>query len=405
MGSSSLRILVTGLIAQYPLGGVTWDYIQYVLGLDNLGHEVYYLEDTGDWPYNPQEGGLASGKDPCAYNVEYLGEVMARFGLEDRWAYRFCDENWLDVDEWYGMRAAKRRRILETADLLVNVSGSLGRPEEYRSVGTRAYIDTDPVFTQIGLLQDGSSVGEFRQTMAEHDVLFSFGECLPGTLPPTSYEWTPTRQPIVLEEWTPRADRRETYTTVMNWTSYEGATFNGETYGQKNKEMLRFLDLPGRVQPVSLELAVNEGKTEHPPRDRLRDHGWRVVDPGEVCPDWESYRSYIRRSKGEWSVAKNGYVKGQPGWFSCRSACYMAAGRPVIVQDTGFGSVIPTGMGLISFETVEEAARAIRTVESDYERHAEAAREIARAYFRADQVLEDLIERALAGSARSSSEQ
>jgi hypothetical protein len=146
-----------------------------------------------------------------------------------------------------------------------------------------------------------------------------------------------------------------------------------------------------------LELAVNEGKTRRTPRALLAHKGWCLVDPAVVCPDLDSYRHYIETSKAEWSVAKNGYVVGQAGWFSCRSACYLAAGRPVIVQDTGFGAVLPVGAGLLSFTTVEEAVAAIRDVEANYERHTQAARGIAEAYFDADQVLTRLVEEALGG--------
>lgn len=394
MDYSSLRVIVTGLIAQYPLGGVTWDYLQYVLGLHRLGHDVYYIEDTGDWPYNPAEGGLASEDARCAYNLAYLNDVMGRYGLEDQWAYRFCGQ------DWYGMSDSRRRRVVDTADLLINVSGTLQHPDEYRSVPRLAYIDSDPVFTQINLLNGDPEDNIYRRGLEAHDVLFSFGECLPGTLPSTGYEWRPTRQPVVLSEWTHEMPHREKYTTVMNWTSYEGVEFRGQTYGQKNSELMRFIDLPERVAPVTLELAVNEGKTEHPPREMMRSNGWSVVDPDEVCPDMDSYREYIQTSKGEWSIAKNGYVRGQTGWFSCRSACYLAAGRPVIVQDTGFRPVIPVGDGVLAFSTVEEAVEAVREVESDYGRHSSAARDIANSYFAADHVLSMLIERAFEPASR-----
>jgi hypothetical protein len=158
---------------------------------------------------------------------------------------------------------------------------------------------------------------------------------------------------------------------------------------------MRFLELPGMVAPTVLELAVNEGKTRRTPRALLAYKGWRVVDPEAVCPDLDGYRRYIESSKAEWSVAKNGYVVGQPGWFSCRSACYLAAGRPVVVQDTGFGAVLPVGEGLLSFTTVEEAVAAIQDVEANYARHAQAAHALAEAYFDSDKVLTRLIDEAL----------
>jgi hypothetical protein len=382
--NAPLRIIVTGLIAQYPLGGVTWDYFQYVLGLARLGHDVYYLEDTGQWPYNPVEGGVSSG---CAFNVEYLAGIMERFGLADRWAYRFPWES-----QWFGLSDEKRREVIRSADLLVNVSCSLANPEEYREVRRLAYIDSDPVFTQVKLARGQA---DFRKLIDAHDVHFSFGERLSSAVPVTGHNWRPTRQPIVLSEWHPSAPGRDVFTTVMHWTSYNTVVYCGQAYGQKDVEFERYLDLPGLVAPTVLELALGAGKTRRAPQHLLARKGWRVVDPGQVCPDLESYRGYIESSKAEWSVAKNGYVIGQPGWFSCRSACYLAAGRPVVVQDTGFSDVLPVGEGLLPFTTLEEAADAVHAVDGDYRRHARAARAIAAECFDSGKVLSRLIEEAL----------
>ncbi len=382
---SKLRIIVTGLIAQYPLGGVTWDYLQYVLGLIQLGHDVYYVEDSGQWPYNPGSGGL--GKD-CDFNIQYLAAVMSRYGLAEQWAYRFPWQS-----QWFGISDIKRKQVIESADLLVNVSGSLEYPEQYRQVRRMAYIDSVPVFTQIKLARGQL---DFRKWIDMHDVHFSFGECLSAKIPETGHQWRPTRQPIVLSEWRPHGSFREVFTTVMNWTSYKPVMYEEKCYGQKDLEFLRFQDLPSLVAPTALEIAVNAGKTRRTPRQLLAHKGWRVVDPANVCPDLDSYRRYIESSKAEWSVAKNGYVRGQPGWFSCRSACYLAAGKPVAVQDTGFSNVLPVGEGLVPFSTVEEAAVAIGKIQENYKRHAKAAREIAEGYFAADKVLNQLLHVALA---------
>jgi len=183
----------------------------------------------------------------------------------------------------------------------------------------------------------------------------------------------------------------------MNWTSYNPVLYNGQSYGQKDVEFMRFLELPSRVTPTVLEIAVNEGKVRRTPRALLARKGWRVVDPQTVCPDLESYRRYIESSKAEWSVAKNGYVVGQAGWFSGRSACYLAAGRPVVVQDSGFAGLLPVGEGLLSFTTMDEAVAAIREVQASYARHAKAARAIAESYFDSDKILTRLIESAAEG--------
>ncbi len=407
--SQSLRIVVTGLIAQHPwLGGVAWDYVQYPLGLHRLGHDVYYFEDSGEWPYTLNGG--ASGQDWVAHdpsaNVNHLSTVMARFGLGERWAYRFPIK-----PRWFGMSGAKRRDVLRTADLLINLSGTLKRPSDYRSITRLAYIDSDPVFTQIKLALPRGQL-KFRKRVAAHDVHFSFGERLSAPVPGTAYTWLPTRQPIILSEWTPTREPRPAYTTVMSWTNYKPLRHGGQQYGQKDIEFQRFVELPRTRPGMTFEVALNA--TEHvqwksggdaarrapsgvrlSASERLTQAGWKVIDAHAACSNLDRYRAYIQSSKGEWSVAKNGYVKGRPGWFSCRSACYLAAGRPVIVEDTGFGDVIPTGLGVLAFSSLDEAAAAVGEVEADYPRQAVAAREIAAAYFDSDRVLTDLIERAM----------
>ncbi len=379
--ASALRVIVTGLIAQYPLGGLTWHYLNYVLGLKRLGHDVYYVEDTQLWPFDPAEGGLGKG---CRPNVEYLDGVMARYGLGDKWAYRFDYEK-----RWFGLSAKQVGEVAASADLLINVSGSLARPGSYRSVRRMAFIDTDPVFTQIKLALKQQ---DFCRKVEMHDAWFSFGESLSDVVPDSGFRWNATRQPIVLSEWRPSAPRRETFTTVMNWTSYNDVVYNGQRYGQKDVEFKRFIDLPGRVAPTELELAIASGKTRKTPIDLLKIKKWSLVDPHEKCADVDSYRDYIESSKAEFTVAKQAYVVGRSGWFSERSACYLAAGRPVVMQETGFSDVLPTGEGLFAFTTEDEAVAAIRAVESDYPRHSAAARAVAEQYFDSDRVLQRLID-------------
>jgi glycosyltransferase involved in cell wall biosynthesis len=410
---SSLRIVVTGLIAQHPsLGGISWHYLQYLLGLRRLGHDVYYFEDSGQWPYNFDGG--ASGNDwvsyDCSENVSYLNSLMRRFGLENRWSYRFPIRN-----QWYGLSDSERRDVVNRADMLLNVSGSLEFPDHYRQVGRLVYIDTDPVFTQVKLARGEQ---DFRNRVDAHDIHFSYGECLSASVPRTGHNWQPTRQPIVLSEWRTSTAPRNGFTTVMSWTSYKPLTYADKTYGQKDVEFYRFLNLPMTVRPVRLELALSniehvnwrteienmppmvfelmQGQPEWSSRELLVHAGWSVVDATETCRDLDSYRNYIQSSKAEWSVAKNGYVQGQPGWFSERSACYLASGRPVVVQDTGFSAVLPVGEGIFAFKTLEEAAAAIEEVEANYAREAKAARAIAGDYFDSEKVLKRLIEETFA---------
>jgi len=378
-----VRILVTGLLGQYPLGGVTWDYMQYVLGFERLGHEVYYFEDTGQWPYQPNERGL--GADP-SYTVDYLARLMRRFGLEDRWAYCYPWQS-----QWFGLDAARRREVIDGAELTINVSGTLARPERYRGRGRLVYLDSDPVFTQVKLARGQD---DFRRLVDAHDVCLSFGECMGAEVPQTGHVWLATRQPIVLSEWEPVAARRDVWTTVLTWASYNPVEFEGVVYGQKDVELARFEDLPRLAAPSRFELAVSRGKRTKLPDDLLRHKGWGLVDPAEVSADIDAYRDYVRTSFGEWSVAKNGYVRGQSGWFSCRSACYLAAARPVVVQETGFSKVLPVGDGLLSFRSVEQAVDCVRRVAADWEHHSLAARALAEQFFDSDRVLTELIEAA-----------
>jgi hypothetical protein len=410
VGTQSLRIVVTGIIAQHPwLGGVAWDYVQYAAGLRELGHDVFYVEDSGEWPYT-RDGG-ASGHDwiayDCSANVRHLASVMERFGMAERWAYRFPIK-----PRWFGLSALRRREVLESADLLINVSGTLKRPSDYRSVGRLAYIDSDPVFTQVKLAAPRGHI-KFQKRAAAHDVYFTFGETLNELPVPTRYDWRPTRQPIVLREWNTAGGPGIAYTTIMSWASYKPVVYLGRSYGQKDVEFRRFVDLPRRVPEGTFEIALNT--TEHAtwetadanaprrirPADFLSHAGWSIVDAHAACADVDRYRSFIQGSKGEWSVAKNGYVQGRSGWFSCRSACYLAAGRPVVVQDTGFGTVLPTGRGIVPFSTEAEAAAAVREVDARYDVHRRAARDIAETYFDSRSVLTSLVERAMNSERRA----
>jgi len=406
-----MRIIVTGLIAQhYTLAGVSWDYIQYCIGLKQLGHDVYYFEDSGEWPYNLDGG--KNGDDwvekDCFKNITYLKNLFDRYGLNDRWAYFFPFSS-----EWYGMSDRKRNEVLQTADLLINVSGTLEKPWNYDAVKKLVYIDSDPGFTQVKLKL---SQGDFMKRVAAHHCHFSFGESIPPNLQDSRYDWKPTRTPIIMSEWAGPKSHNSRYTTIMNWTSYKPLVFEGKSFHLKDIEFIKFIELKRKLKNICFEVALSklqhknwqsalpdhfaeEGKNTDisfsTPAELLSHYGWKVVDPTEYCHDMDSYRDYILQSKAEWSVAKGGYAISKPGWFSCRSACYLAAGRPVIVQDTGFDSALPVGEGILSFNTMEEAVEKIVEVETNYQLHAQRAKEIAFEYFDSGKVLQDLVERAI----------
>ena len=388
-GAGRLRILVLGYIVRGPLGGLAWHHLQYVLGLARLGHDVYFLEDSGDHPscYDPATD--ATGPAP-EYGLRFAARAFARLGVGERWAYHDAHES-----RWLGPCASRVPDLCSSADLLLNVSGVNPLRPWLSEVPARALIDTDPVFTQIRHLVEP----EARDLAARHTAFFSYGENLArgqSAAPQDGLPWRPTRQPIVLDAWpvTP-GPRSGKFSTVMQWDSYPPQEYAGQHYGMKSHSFGPFLDLPRRAGPV-LELAVGSASA---PRGLLREKGWSLADPLEITHSPWTYQRYIRGSKAEFAVAKQGYVSARCGWFSERSAAYLASGRPVVVQDTGFGAWLEADAGVIGFTTADEALAGIEEVSGRYELHCRAARELAAEHFDARAVLGRLIEEALAPAA------
>ena len=390
--TDQLRIVVGGFLGLLPAGGVTWDYLQYPLGFAELGHDVYYIEDTCLWPIY-QAG---SGGDDCSGNVRHLGAVMDTFELGDRWAYR-------DVvsDNWFGLDGHRVREICRSADVFVNVSCSTFLRDEYRDIPVRVLIDSDPMFTQIQCRTgDGFTAGSrgMLDLVRDHTHHFTFGENIgqPDCLvPDCGVRWRPTRQPVCLSHWavTPLpTDDDAAFTTLMNWSAGKQLDFDGRKWGQKDVEFRKVMSLPGAAPHVPLAVAVGQTAGEPFPADEAARHGWRVLDPKVCAADWCEYRQFIERSLGEFSIAKHTYVAARTGWFSCRSACYLAAGRPVVVQETGWTRSLPSGEGVLAFDDIDSAAAALRQVMADPQRHARAARRIAEECFDARHVLGDMID-------------
>lgn len=395
---SALRIVVTGLAATYPFGGVFWDYMQYLLGFHRLGHDVWYLEDTGKWCYDPRAFTFV---EDGSYNAQYLARQLELLdpALRERWFYRDA------TGQTFGRTWADVKNFCRSADLFIHISASCWMRDEYFAAKRVAFIDSDPMYTQSSVppYLDGSISDEARarvDMLRQHDVFFTFAENIgaPDCLIPTAlFDWLPTRQPVVLECFeaarVPLANRRRVLTTVASWEPTEsGPVVNGVTYRGKSTEFERFIDLPARSS-VPFELALS-GKI---PTDRLQAHGWQVRDAYGISHDPWIYRDYLAQSLAEWSVAKNAYVASHSGWFSCRTACYLALGVPAVVQDTGFSSSLPSGEGVLTFTTLDEASAALDNLLSAPERHAQAAHTIAHDYFDARVVLQRLVEQALAG--------
>lgn len=380
-----MRIICTGLLGQYAFGGVTWDYLQYVCGFRQLGCDVWYYEDTETWPYDPVKN--ETGSD-CSSNVAYLKKVMEEFDLGDRWIYRNAPDG-----TYHGAITDEVavERLMANSDLLVNVSGACWLRPVTMKVKKKAFLDGDPMFTQVGIVQGKS---EFVERIKAHDFHFSFGENIGQPdckVPPAGIHWRPHRQPIVLDFWPFATEPPEDmFTTVMNWASYKPIEFAGEQYDQKGVEFMKFVDLPQHTNQ-RLVVAMGQGIGSKRPTDLLRKKGWEIIEPADHLPDHRNYRDFLRRSKAEWSIAKNAYVKSWSGWFSCRSACYLALGRPVVVQDTGWTKFYPHEEGLLAFRSMEEAIRGLDAINADYDRHRRAARAIAEKYFDARKSLTDLM--------------
>ena len=397
-----LRIVVLGTVASEPWAGMAWMHMQLAVGLRRLGHDVYYYEVTSAWPYDPTHRMRLCDGD---YALPYLARVAEAFGLGGRWA---CRRSYSD-DAWFGMGRAEAEELLATADLTLNVSGATrARTREGLKVGRLVYFGTDPGYHELAFANGDPDA---RRLVEEHDEVVTYGENIgtPGCpIPPLPGLRSRTRQPVLLDLWEAGPPSNEAFTTVCNWKQ-EGRDieYDGDTYyWSKDREFLKLIDLPRRTsQPVELAMGLGDSTAIRPfqetvsatgvdtsVRTTLESNGWRLVDAHAFTTDLWAYRDYLRASRGEFTVAKDMNVRLRSGWFSERSACYLAAGRPVITQDTGFGRVLPTGEGLFAFDTVEDILAAFEVVNSDYERHCRAAREIAHEYFRAEAVLARMLE-------------
>ncbi|MCI1193669.1 glycosyltransferase [Calidifontimicrobium sp. SYSU G02091] len=384
--NSRLRIVVLGYVVRGPLAGPTWHHLQHVLGLKDLGHDVWYLEDSTDEPfcYDPQRQVVDTD---ASYGLAFTQRVFGRAGVGDRWAYHDAH-----TGTWYGPAAQRMPEVCRTADVMINVSGINPLRPWLERIPCRVLVDTDPVFTQVDHLQDPERMRFARA----HTAFFSFGESIGHsgcTVPDDGLPWQPTRQPLVLRCWQPAPPRPDgAFSTVMLWDSYDRRHWGGRTFGMKAEEMEHVLAMPQRCAGARFEVALGSPTAPH---DRLRALGWRVLDPIALTSDPWVYQDYLRASKAEFSVAKHGYVSTASGWFSERSVSYMACGRPVVVQDTGFSRHLPVGDGLLAFRDPDEAVAAVAEVDARYAHHCDAARALVEAHFDARRVLARLLDRAL----------
>ena len=359
--TESLRIVVAGRLAGVPdQGGASWAILQYLLGFRGLGHDVWFVEPIG------------ADEDPLDRSPigRGFGRIMRSFGLEDRSTMFRAGS-----DDAIGVPLDRLRRGIRDADLLLNVSGVLDDESLLGMARRRAYLDLDPAFTQLWQETEGIDMG-----LKAHDRHVTVGLAVgdaSSTVPTLGLDWLTTLPPVVLDEWTVGdAIDHPGLTTVGNWRGYGSVEWQGVMYGQRAHSFRELMHLP-RLTREPLMPALSIHPDERPDVEALEENGWRLLDPGEVASTPERYRSFVRGSKGELGVAKSGYVLSRSGWFSDRSACYLAAGRPVIAQDTGFSRYLPTGTGLMAFDTAEDAAARIDDLNARYREHRSTARSLA----------------------------
>lgn len=379
------RIIVFGILFWYPLAGVTCQFLHYLIGLRRLGYDPYYIEDSGRWIYDPSLNDLSPD---ASGNIAAVLPALQAHGFGNRWAFR----GKYPGGKCYGMSGPQIEQLYRDADAFLNVTGAQEIRDEQLAIKRRIYVESDPFASQVKVAK--GDAGMIR-TLAAHDTLFSFGENLGASdcdVPMERFKWLPTRQPVAMELWDGPPCGGDTFNTITTWHNKgKNIEWRGDTwYWTKDREFEKILDLP-RCRSVKFELAAT---VDDEVKALLHRHGWRQTSSIGISRDLDGYRNYIQQARGEFTVARDQYVRPNTGWFSDRTACYLAAGRPVITQETGFSKFLPGGRGLFGFKTMDDILRAVDAIESDYAGNCRAAKEIAAEYFATEKVVGSLMERA-----------
>lgn len=377
-------ILVSGAIANKPFnGGAAWTRLSYVLGFRKLGFDVYFVEKLSPAACVDEDGAPTSIESSA--NRAYFRRISEHFGLTERMALISPDMRTLE-----GVGFRELLDIAGSAALLLNVSGHLDLELLTRRVARRAYLDLDPGFTQLWHAEGASRV-------ADHTYYFTVGENIGSPdcpIPLDGIRWRRTRQPVVLDHWPACYEEKDLhrFTTIATWRGPFGpVSYGGRTFGTKVHEFRKYVEVPAHAN-ATFEIALNIHPADHKDRELLSQNGWRVVDPKEVAADMASFRRYVQTSGAEFSIAQQMYVATNCGWFSDRTVRYLASGKPVLVQDTGFTRNYSAGTGLVAFRTPDEAIAGVRTITEHYSEHAAAAREIAEKHFDSNRVLSELLD-------------
>jgi hypothetical protein len=383
------KVIVFGILFGCPLAGIMYQFLHYLLGLRRLGYDPYYVEDSSRWIYDPARG--EPSWDPSG-NIASVLPALEAHGFQDRWCFRGKYEE----GRCYGMTEAQLEQLYRDADAFLNVTSSQEIREEHMVVPRRIFVESDPFPLQAQVVM--GETGPIAQ-LEKHNAMFTFGENIGAedcAVPVSRHRWLPTRQPVALDLWDPLpapAAPTNPYNTITTWHNKgKDITYQGDTYyWTKDREFEKFLDLPQRRPAIPFELATDVLEDV---RQRLLAHGWRHRKAAEVSRDLHRYRDYIRNARGEFTIARDQYVRPRTGWFSDRTCCYLAAGRPVITQETGFSKFLPCGKGLYAFTTMADVLAAVDAIETDYPGNCRAAREIAQEYFETTKVVGSLMERA-----------
>jgi hypothetical protein len=377
------------MIARLPAPGLIWQTVQYLVGFRRLGYDPYYVEAHGGTPRDLMHGVREKGDHGSAEAAAFIASIMRQFDFEDRWVFH----SRFDGDRYCGLTEAQTKALYRSAALIINYHGSTVPLPEHAETGRLVYLETDPVGLEIELHR------QYREALtfvAPHRAFFTWGlnygnpDCKVPMPDGLTFRHSP---PAILPDlWDEYADpRNHAFTTVGNWRQPGAARLDGEVYHwSKHLEFLKFIDLPSRTSQT-FELALGAPSYTEEDFQLLASHGWRVLDAAVVSGSLPSYRQYVCSSRAEFTVAKDQNVRLRSGWFSERSATYLAAGRPVVTQETGFSNVLPTGCGLFGFSTMDDILEAVDAINSDYATHSRAAIEIARDYFSYEVVLPRLL--------------
>lgn len=351
------------------------------MGFKLIGHEVLFLEWSENYNacYDPSTNSMTSNAN---YGLKFIQETFGSFDLQSNWAY--FDEH---TNTWYGQSRQKVTQFVSQADILINLSGVTAIRPLVQNIPVRIFLDTDPLFTQIRIIQNEND----RAIALQHNHHFTYAENIHSAnclIPNDGFAWKTTRQPIVLDAWPVQSPNPHgSLTTVMQWDSYKSQSFDNMEYGMKSKSFGLIEELPSLIDE-KFEVAMGSASA---PKETLSSKGWILIDPLKVTETAFSYQRFIANSKAELTIAKHGYVASNSGWFSERSAAYLASGRPVITQNTAFTSILPTGKGLWGFQNLEEAVEAINQMNANYSDACNEARLLAASFFDSEKLLTKLL--------------